>query len=214
MAAKVTQFLNENIDTPFYLHIGSTHPHRAGKGFGNDQTPAGIQPGSYTPDEIIVPNFLPDVPAVREDLADYYESVSRCDAVVGAVLDALDASGSRRRETLVFVTTDHAMPFPGAKASSFDSGHHCPLLISSPTQQKRGFHNQALVNWVDFCPTMLDWCWSLRTPTEMTHFQADQSSQSLKMTARIRATVHGRNTYFSHCFHEVTNYYPYRGVTR
>ena len=93
----------------------------------------GIEPRSYTsPEEIIVPNFLPDVPAVREDLADYYESVSRWDAVVGAVLDALDASG-RADETLVFVTTDHAMPFPGAKASSFDSGHHCPLLISSPT---------------------------------------------------------------------------------
>ena len=125
MAAQVTQFLNENTDTPFYLHIGSTHPHRAGKGFGNDQTPAGIEPGSYTPDEIIVPNFLPDVPGVREDLADYYESVSRWDTVVGAVLEALDTSG-RADETLVFVTTDHAMPFPGAKASSFDSGHHCP----------------------------------------------------------------------------------------
>ena len=64
----------------------------------------------------------------------------------------------RADDTLVFVTTDHAMPFPGAKASSFDSGHHCPLLIASPTQQRRGLRNQALVNWVDFCPTMLEWC--------------------------------------------------------
>ena len=42
-----------------------------------------------------------------------YESVSRCDQVVGALVAALEASG-RAAETLVFVTTDHAMPFPGA----------------------------------------------------------------------------------------------------
>ena len=41
IAAKVTQFLTENADSPFYLHIGSGYPHRAGKGFGNDRTHAG-----------------------------------------------------------------------------------------------------------------------------------------------------------------------------
>ena len=30
------------------------------------------------------------------------------------------------------------------------------------------------------------------------------------MTARTLAMENGRETYFSHCFHEVTNYYPYR----
>ncbi|MXV82176.1 sulfatase [Candidatus Poribacteria bacterium] len=208
MAAKVTEFLNEAADTPFYLHIGSSYPHRAGKGFGNDRTHSGIEPSPYTPDEIIVPNFLPDVPAVREDLADYYESVSRWDAVVGAVLEALDASG-RADETLVFVTTDHAMPFPGAKASSFDSGHHCPLLIASPTQQKRGFHNQALINWVDFCPTMLEWC-GVAHPDG-----ADALPGKSLLTVLEDDSPHPGNgdweeTYFSHCFHEVTNYYPYR----
>ena len=99
VADRIEQFLAQNTGMPFYLHIGCTYPHRAGKGFGNDREHAGIEPGSYSPDEIIVPNFLPDVPAVREDLADYYESVSRWDAVVGAALDALEASGTRRRYT-------------------------------------------------------------------------------------------------------------------
>ena len=95
---------------------------------------------------MIVPNFLPDVPRVREDLAEYYQSVSRFDQVVGAVLSELDASG-RADETLLFVTTDHAMPFPGAKASSFDSGHRCPLIVVSPAQRSRSIRNQAVMSW-------------------------------------------------------------------
>ena len=94
---------------------------------------------------------------MRRDLAEYYVSVSRYDQVVGAVVEALEASG-RAGETLIFVTTDHAMPFPGAKASSFDSGHRCPLLICHPEQRQRGIHSQAVMSWVDFCPTILEWC--------------------------------------------------------
>lgn len=208
MAAKVNQFLNENADKPFYLHIGSTYPHRAGKGFGNDREHPGIVPMSYAPDEVIVPNFLPDVPAVREDLADYYESISRWDAVVGSVLDTLHASG-RADETLVFVTTDHAMPFPGAKASSFDSGHHCPLIIASPSQQQRGLRNQALVNWVDFCPTMLDWC-GVEHPDGLHALPGRSLLSILEDDSPHPGTGEWEETYFSHCFHEVTNYYPYR----
>lgn len=208
VADRIEQFLAQNTGTPFYLHIGCTYPHRAGKGFGNDREHAGIEPGSYSPDEIIVPNFLPDVPAVREDLADYYESVSRWDAVVGASLDALDASG-RADETLVFVTTDHAMPFPGAKASSFDSGHHCPLLIASPTQQRRGLRNQALVNWVDFCPTMLDWC-GVSHPDGEDALPGRSLLPILEDDSPHPGDGQWEETYYSHCFHEVTNYYPYR----
>ncbi len=208
VAEKIDEFLSQNTDKPFYLHIGCTYPHRAGKGFGNEREHDGIQPGSYTPEEIIVPNFLPDVPAVREDLADYYESVSRWDAVVGAALDALEASG-RAENTLVFVTTDHAMPFPGAKASSFDSGHHCPLLIASPTQQRHGLRNQALVNWVDFAPTMLDWC-GVSHPDGQDAFPGRSLLPILEDDSPHPDNRQWEETYFSHCFHEVTNYYPYR----
>ena len=72
--------------------------------------------------------ICPDVPDVRADLAEYYQAVSRFDFGVGCLLDALEESG-RADETLVIVTTDHAMPFPGAKASFFDSGHHCPFIL-------------------------------------------------------------------------------------
>ena len=57
----------------------------------------------------------------------------------------MDASG-RADETLLFVTTDHAMPFPGAKASSFDSGHRCPLIVVSPVQRTCGIRSQTVMS--------------------------------------------------------------------
>ena len=208
MADKVSVFLDQNQDSPFYLHVGSGYPHRAGKSFGNEREHAGIEPVPYTPDEVIVPDFLPDVPAVREDLAEYYQSISRYDQVVGAVLAALEASG-RAEETLIFVTTDHAMPFPGAKASSFDSGHHCPLVIGSPNQQNRGIHNQALMNWVDFCPTILEWC-GVEHPEGADALPGRSLLPILEDNSAHPGDGTWEETYFSHCFHEVTNYYPYR----
>ena len=207
-ADKVRIFLEQNKESPFYLHVGSSYPHRAGRSFGNEREHAGIEAVPYAPAEVIVPDFLPDVPAVREDLAEYYQSISRYDQVVGAVLRTLEASG-RADETLIFVTTDHAMPFPGAKASSFDSGHHCPLVISSPDQQKRGIHNQALMNWVDFCPTILEWC-GVEHPDGSNALPGRSLLPILEDDSLHPGDGAWEGTYFSHCFHEITNYYPYR----
>ena len=202
------QFLANAKDQPFYLHIGSGYPHRSGKSYGNEKIYAGIQPIGYDPDLVPVPNFLPDNPNTRADLSEYYESISRWDQVVGSVLNVLKKSG-RASETLVFVTTDHAMPFPGAKASSFDSGHHCPLVVYSPIQQNRGIHNQALVNWVDYCPTILDWC-GVSYPENALPLAGRSFLPILDDNSLPIGNSEWEETYYSHCFHEVTNYYPYR----
>ena len=208
MANQVGLFLDANRDKPFYLHVGSGYPHRAGQGFGNERQHDGVESVPYDPAEVVVPDFLPDVPAVRQDLADYYESISRWDRVVGAVLAVLDESG-RADETLVFVTTDHAMPFPGAKASSFDSGHRCPLIIYSPDQQRHGIRNQALMNWVDFCPTILQWC-GIVHPYGAEALAGRSLLPILEDDGPHPGSEAWEETYFSHCFHEITNYYPYR----
>ena len=213
VARTVSEFLAEHAGQPFYLHVGSTYPHRAGAGFGNERAHPGITPAPYAPEEVIVPGFLPDVPAVRRDLADYYESVTRYDQVVGAAVEALEASG-RAGETLIFVTTDHAMPFPGAKASSFDSGHHCPLIIRNPEQRRRGIHSQAVMSWVDFCPTILEWCGVAPAPVPAGGVALP--GRSLLPILEDDGPRPGggawEETFFSHCFHEVTNYYPYRAL--
>lgn len=206
---RVGECIAEAGERPFYLHVGSFFPHRAGSGFGNETVGDGVNPVKYDPADVVVPDFLPDNEATRLDLADYYEAVSRYDQTVGAVIAALEESG-KREETLIVVTTDHAMPFPGAKASSFDSGHRCPLVVWSPDQARRGLRNQALVNWTDFLPTFLE------------IFGADYPADALIPTpGRSWLPVleddspqpgNGawEETFTAHCFHEISNYYPYR----
>ena len=209
LARRAEAFFAAAGERPFYLHIGSTFPHRAGRGFGNEYVGDGIEPVGYEPDMVQVPAWLPDMPEVREDIADYYEAVSRYDQTVGAVVAALEESG-RRDETLIIVTTDHGMPFPGAKASSFDSGHRCPLVVWNPNQARRGIQSQAMVNWSDFLPTFLD-LFGIDYPSDAVvplpgrswlDLLEDDSAEPMGGT--------WSETFTAHNFHEVTNYYPYR----
>ena len=201
LADAARSFLADNTDRPFYLHVGFTDPHRAGRGFANDREWRGVTEVPYRPEEVVVPDFLPDIPEVRADLADYYQAVSRFDHGIGLLLDTLEASG-RADETLVVVTTDHAMPFPGAKASFYDSGHHCPFILRTPDLAKRGIHHQALINWTNIRPTIHDWC-NVPAPDDL-------PERSLLPILADPQIAGWDETYFSHCFHEVVDYNPYR----
>ena len=49
MASKVTEFLGAHPEQPFYLHVGSAYPHRAGRGFGNERGTPASRPRHTTP---------------------------------------------------------------------------------------------------------------------------------------------------------------------
>jgi len=203
MAEGIAQVLSHAADRPFYVHVGFYDPHRTTgqRNFGNDETYAGVEEVEYSPDEVIVPDFLPDIPEVRDELANYYQALSRLDKGIGLAVQALEASG-RQEETLIIITSDHGMPFPGAKASSFDTGHHCPFIILNPQQQNRGIHNRALINWTNIAPTVLEWC-GVTPPAEL-------PERSLLPILQETDPQGWDETFFSHCLHEITNYYPYR----
>ena len=197
MADSAATFLNQVGDQPFYLHVGYADPHRD---FGNKQAYPGVEEVTYLADEVIVPDFLPDHPAVRAELAEYYQSVSRLDTGIGMAVQALEESG-HVEDTLIVVMSDHGMPFPGAKASSFDTGHHCPLIVVRPDQPEAVVCD-ALVNWCNIMPTVLEWC-GVDAPEGL----PERSLMPILDTAHPEGWD---ETFFSHSFHEVTNYYPYR----
>ena len=196
IAERVGDFFSGIGDRPFYLHVGFGDPHRD---FGNQGTYPGVEEVRYSPEEVVVPNFLPDHPAVREELAAYYQSVSRLDQGIGMAVRALEEAG-RGEDTMILVMSDHGMPFPGAKGVSFDSGHHCPLIVVRPGQQ--GVVCDALVNWCNILPTVLDWC-GVDLPEGL-------PERSLLPVLDETHPEGWDETFFSHTFHEVTNYYPYR----
>ncbi|HTC71239.1 MAG TPA: sulfatase/phosphatase domain-containing protein, partial [Solirubrobacteraceae bacterium] len=101
------------------------------------------------------PNNLPDTPEVRADVAAFKASARSLDHGVGMVLNQLDASGLMD-DTLVIFTTDHGMPFPGAKATLYDRGLGVMLVLRGPEPFNGGRVIDALVSHIDIYPTVCE----------------------------------------------------------
>jgi len=206
MAGEARKFVASSAGRPFLLVVGFSDPHRAEQNFGNTRAWPGIKREVYDPAEVIVPGHLPDLPEVRRDLADYYESISRLDSGVGLLMDALRETG-HSFDTLWIYLSDNGRAFPGAKTTLYDEGIHLPLIIWSPKQKKQGVRNEAMVSWVDILPTILDW----------TGVSAPQSSQplpgrSILPILEFAGSPEWGRVFASHGFHEIQQYYPMRAL--
>ena len=198
------QFLKTTAGRPFYLHVGFHEPHRAAKGFGNERAAAGVTQRKYSAADVTVPKWLPDRPEVRAEIAEYMGAVDRLDQRVGHVLEALEASG-RANDTLVAFISDNGLPFPGAKASFYDSGNCMPCIVRHASLARRGIPNDALVHWPDLVPTFLEWM-GLPAPPYPLH------GRSFLPVLEQSHPEGWDEIYLSHTFHELNNYYPYRAI--
>ena len=123
------QFLAERKQgQPWMYFFGTTTTHRKWiKGSG--KTLWGIEPDKLKGK---MPAFLPDVPEVREDVADYLGEAQAVDAELGVLLERLQASGDADR-TLIVVSGDHGMPgVPSGKCNLYDHGTAVALVIQVP----------------------------------------------------------------------------------
>jgi arylsulfatase A-like enzyme len=113
---------------PWLYFFGTTTTHRKWiRGSGKKLW--GIEPDSLKGK---MPAFLPDVPEVREDVADYLGESQAVDAELGVLLERLQASGDAER-TLIVVSGDHGMPgVPSGKCNLYDHGTAVALLIKVP----------------------------------------------------------------------------------
>jgi N-sulfoglucosamine sulfohydrolase len=202
LSIAAASFIRSSNDRPFFVTLAYSDPHRAATDYGNDRVWPGVKPVIYDPAKVPLPSHLPDLPEVRQDLAAYYESISRLDAGVGMILDELDAMG-QADNTLVIFLSDNGRPFPGAKTNLYDPGLHLPLLIRAPGVPANV--NDAMVSWVDIAPTVLDYA-GVKGP------DYPLSGASL-MPLLGQSAAAGRDMVFaSHDFHEINQYYPMRSV--
>ncbi len=204
MAERAKEFFEATQGAPFYLHIGFADPHRAGKGFANENAYPEIEPVTYKPEDVIVPPFLPDTPECREELAEYYQAVSRMDQGIGKILKALKDTG-RDKDTLIIYISDNGIPWPGAKTNCYDPSLHMPTIVRSPDQTKRGGVNNAMIAFPDLVPTILEW-----TGAPGPDYELD--GRSFLPVLEEEDPAGWDEVYFSHTFHEITMYYPMRGV--
>jgi N-sulfoglucosamine sulfohydrolase len=137
---------------PFCYWFGPTNCHRkwvkgSGKLLWN------IDPESLKGK---LPAFLPDVPDVREDLADYLGEVQAFDEGLGVLLKRLEELGELDN-TIVVVSGDHGAPgFPSGKCNLYDFGVHVALAIRWGNNVPGGRTITDFVNLMDLAPTFLE----------------------------------------------------------
>jgi N-sulfoglucosamine sulfohydrolase len=221
MADQSRSVIEAKDERPFFLYWASDDPHRGnavlpnGKPtfdtwpkpnpFGNRAAGyPGITPVVYRAEDVRVPSFLPDTPACRAELAEYYQAVSRLDQGVGRLVELLKAAG-QYESTLILYLSDNGMAFPGAKTTLYDAGMRLPFIVRAPGRKNAGAVQSAMVTWADLAPTLLDVAGALKDPAAFDgrSFRAGLDGGALPGREEI---------YASHTFHEITMYYPMRVV--
>jgi N-sulfoglucosamine sulfohydrolase len=208
MAENARRFIEADPARPFFIYFCPTDPHRSGPGqFANGrggQNPhPGVKPVTYEPSKVALPPWLPDQPEARQEWAEYFQSISRFDQGVGAMVETLKAT-KNWDDTLVLCLSDNGPPFPGAKTTLYEPGVRLPLIVRDPTRGKQGQTCDAMASWVDLTQTVLDYA-AAPVPKNV-------QGRSLKRAIAGEAAEALDEVFFSHTFHEVTMYYPMRGV--
>jgi N-sulfoglucosamine sulfohydrolase len=142
---------------PFYFMVNSDDPHRPFFEPGQKLTRGMAEPSRiYSPEEIEVPGFLPDLPDVRKELSYYYNSVKRLDDTFGKVMQALEESGYKEN-TLVIFMSDNGIAVPFAKCDNYHASNRTPWIVRWPGVVKQGtINDENLISEIDYYPTILD----------------------------------------------------------
>jgi len=145
---------------PFFLMANSHDPHRPFAGSATEKRLWGHDLPKFTrrikAEEVPIPNFLPDLPDIRKEVAEYYTSVYRCDQTVGAVIKALQESGFEENTMVMFIS-DNGMSFPFAKANCYLASTKTPWIVRWPGKVKQGsIDSEHFVSGIDYMATVLE----------------------------------------------------------
>jgi iduronate 2-sulfatase len=169
-------------DKPFFFAVGFLKPHLpfvSPKKYWDLYNEKEIQlaPNPFPPKdapgfagtdwgELRSYNGMPKQGAVGEEQArqlkhGYYAAVSYTDAQIGRVLDELDKLGLRDN-TIVILWGDHGWQLGEhgfwCKHTNYELATHAPLIISVPGQKTAGKKTDALVEFVDIYPSLVELC--------------------------------------------------------
>jgi arylsulfatase A-like enzyme len=164
-AKQANDFLRANKDNRFCLWLSFYEPHSP---FDFPIEYA----GKYDPAKMSVPGIGPEdarwMPAVFKDLthqdrqgiiASYYSSVEYLDKNVGLVLDGLKSLGLEQ-STLVVYVGDHGylLGHHGRfeKHMMWEPAVRAPLIVRAGTSPAPGSSSDALVEFIDLAPTILE----------------------------------------------------------
>ncbi len=242
MAENCRDLFSEESDQPFFLYFCTSDPHRGGGTdrssqlefkpdlFGNRPNRGshkGINEVFYDPAKVKVPEFLPDTPACRAEIAQYHQSCSRIDQGLGHLVALLKETRQWDKTVLIY-TADHGMAFPGGKTTVYEAGLRVPFIVRHPAAKRKGVVNNAMISHVDITPSILDLAGGYdsekRAPIKLLSVPKVPAGENAGKPVKA---YHGRSWIpiletaspegwddigASHTFHEIQMYYPMRVV--
>ena len=140
---------------PFFMQV-QLH---GGKYRGNAPSPAWHKRvtrelGSRTTrEQVKLPPYYPDDPAILDDWADYLDCVRYTDKEVGDVVTRLEKEGILDKTVIVFIT-DHGISHARGKQFLYDEGIHIPFIVRGPGV-KSGVVRNDLIEHIDIAATSL-----------------------------------------------------------
>lgn len=142
----IEQFITRKADQPYFLICATFQPH--GPWTMGDRS-------AYDPAKLKLPDYLADTPETREALADYFAEVTHMDMLLGKVMAQLEATGQADNTILLF-TSEQGNGLPFAKWTCYEAGLKTGLVVRWPGKVKADSTTDAMVQYVDIVPTLLD----------------------------------------------------------
>lgn len=201
MTREAGEFLSraKNENKPFFLMANYYDPHRVYRHQRHGLPEKPLRWKDVKP----LPFQHVDTPEVREQIAAYYNAISRLDSGVGALLKTLRDQGLEDNTLILFVG-DNGAPFARGKVSAYEAGVHVPLLVKSP-KGNAVKATRELTSSVDFFPTILE---AARLPVP-------QNLPGRSLTSVMNGTqIRNRDFLFTeYTAHTNWNFQPTRTVT-
>ena len=203
--------LKEKHDQPFFLGVGLYAPHYPNycpqeffdlydrdaiklppvKADDLDDLPPKIKKIKTARSRI--PKRLEELGAMKDAIHGYLACISYADAMLGRVLDALEAS-PYTEDTIVVMWSDHGYHLgekgDWGKHTLWERTSNVPFLWAGPGVAK-GAESDGTVSLIDMYPTLVDLC-GLPTPEQ--HLDG----ASLAATLADPATAHDRDVFLPH----------------
>jgi N-sulfoglucosamine sulfohydrolase len=175
-------------DKPFFLWAAAYDPHR---GYNE------ITPKVHDPEALTLPSYLPDIPIVRNDYADYYNEISRFDQHIGMAVEELKRL-DLFDNTIIVIMSDNGSPMPTAKTRTNLQGMKTPLIIVNADRIKQNSTNEALISSIDIMPTLLEWAG--------TKFPAEVSGKSFAKICVKNKQIFRKYAFAEHNWHDFKAY--------
>ncbi len=112
-------------------------------------------PSKWKLDELVLPPFFVDTPATRWVYRKYLAEIEVMDNQVGVIRETLKDMDCADNTIFIFLS-EQGNAFPFAKWTCYSQGLRSAMVVSYPRAVKPSTQSDALVEYVDILPTLMD----------------------------------------------------------